>query len=441
MTDTTILIQKNSNGKVKHIILTLDGDTLHREWGIVGGKLQKTSNTYGFINPGKSNELDPEASARAAYERVISTKTKEGYQETVDLNDLSAFDKNQKTDQDIDLDNLPTEFCCSKPTASISDQDLDALIFSKNSRFFLKYNGSCHYIMIGLSGEVKIYTRRMDDHTVKYPEIIKEVKDRCFSPGTLFITEFCIDPELNLPHMEAFKLMSSISKSNVHNGKPKTDLAKNFARQDVNNGGHRVRACVFGVLYYGGEKTWDYPMNDIQQILSREIHEIEIKDCLFYPEEILIGSSKVAREFVKAYKTQHEGLVAWDMSKSMEVTMNGKPKRRAAFKIKPRSEMDVIAYGWNEGTGDLQGKIGSLKICKLDNSGKLVDIGSVGSGLKPLRGDCDVHKWTFPCVIEVEYDQVFAKTGALQFPSFSKVHEDKQLSDIETFEEHLKGAA
>ncbi|GAG24122.1 unnamed protein product, partial [marine sediment metagenome] len=46
METITYLVQKNSHGKVKFIQFTLAGATLTREWGVIGGVIQGTTNTY-----------------------------------------------------------------------------------------------------------------------------------------------------------------------------------------------------------------------------------------------------------------------------------------------------------------------------------------------------------------------------------------------------------
>lgn len=420
----TLLVQKNSNGRVKHIILTLSGDTLHRQWGVLGGKLQETSNTYDSINPGKANELTPQEAALADHDRIVARKIKEGYTKAESLD----LDEAEIQHEAMDLNDIPTQFCCSKPTATITDAALDKLIQSGNAWFQTKRNGLCHYILTDMAGEVKIYTRRMDDHTVKYPHIVQEVKakSRIYLPGTLFITEFVVDPAYGLPHMEAFTLMSSISKSNVSGGKPKADLAKNFARQAI----HKVRALVFGVMYYNGIKKWHMSYQAQLDLLGDTIPKEPVGQLLFRPDALFFNSAAEVREYVRSNKAMIEGLVVWDLTEAMEVTMNGKPKRRAAWKLKAKDEMDVIAFSYNEGSGDLQGKIGSLNIGKYYASGKVFSMGSVGSGLKPLEGDCDIDSWVFPCVVHVEYDQQFP-TGALQFPVYVCKHADKTIEDVD----------
>ena len=45
-----ILVQPSTHGRIKFIELTVVGDTMTSEWGLVDGKTQETSNTYDYIN-------------------------------------------------------------------------------------------------------------------------------------------------------------------------------------------------------------------------------------------------------------------------------------------------------------------------------------------------------------------------------------------------------
>ena len=250
MSKEIILVKNNSRGKPQYQKVLLDDSVVSREWGLIGGKVQQTSNEYKVVNAGKANELSPQEAALAGFTRIVKKKLKEGYLKTQSLNNLP--DLNQEIN--IDLDNIPESFCVSKPTQKVSVAALDKLIASGNAKFFIKYNGLCHYILIKADGEIKLFTRRWYDHTRKYPEIVKEVAEAKYPNGTLLVAEFCIDPSLKIPHMTAFKLMSSISKSDTKAGICKSELPKTIARQKE----HRVRAAVISILYSQGTKTWDY---------------------------------------------------------------------------------------------------------------------------------------------------------------------------------------
>lgn len=413
-----ILVQRNSSGRVKYIILTQNKDIVDRIWGLIDGKFQETSNTYDYINKGKANQLDPEQAAISDYDRIIQTKTKEGYIIVESLDDLPDLDNNE-----MNFDNVPLELCCSKPNTKIEDKKLNALIKSGKLKIDRKYNGLCHFISINSVGDIKIYTRRIDDHTTKYPILVESIKKQNFPPNTLLIGELVIDPTLNIPHLEGFKLISQISKSNTVKGKLKEDLTKSFNYQKK----HKVRYAVFNILYYDSEPIWQKPYGDIIENFISKLPYVYDDDVIFQPEILNFDSAEEVRKRAKDHIEMDEGMVVWDLSQSVEVTFNGKPKRRACYKVKASRDDDVIAYNWLEGKGDHQGQIGSLLIGKYDKDGNMIDMGRVGSGLEDEA--CTPDNWKFPCVIEIKYDNRFP-TKKYQFPRFTKIHEDKLPEDI-----------
>lgn len=416
-----ILVQKNSLGRVKYIILLLEGDTVSREWALIGSeKIQKTSNTYSYINKGKANELSPAESAKEDFERIITNKTKEGYAIAESLDKLPDLDSNK-----MDFNDIPVEFCCSKPYTSISEFKLNKMIGNEKARFFIKENGVCTYILITEDQDVKIYSRRIDEHTKKYPKIVEAVKSIRYLPNTLLITEFVIDPSLKIPHMEGFKLMSSISRSDTLKGKVKENIDQTIALQEI----HEVKAVVFNVLFYNGKDLTDLPYSEVYDLHIEHLKNSK-QSTLIIPEELEFPDYESANKWAKKNKLQHEGLVVWDREENAEITYNGKPSRRACYKLKPVTEDDVIAYDWKEGSGTKQGKVGSVYIGKYNHTGdEIIPLGRVGSGFKIKEGHCELDYWDFPCVIEIIYDQRFP-TGKYQFPRYSKTHLEKIPSDI-----------
>lgn len=418
------LVQKNSYGRIKFIEMILDSDTVHRNWGLIGGKSQSTSNRYGYINKGKSNELSPEESAKEDFNRLIESRIKEGYLVTKSLEELPDFDNDN-----MNFDSLPVQFCCSKPHTSISKTKLNKLLKEKRAKLFIKENGLCHFILITSKKEVKIYTRRIDDHTRKYPRIVKEVERLDFPPNTLLVGELIIDPELDMPHMAAFKAVSSVSRSDTLKGKVKEDISKTLKLQEETP----VKMVIFNILFMDGvdfTKTLDY-----DKVLNLIDSFVLGKNELLRPREMKFDTYDKAYDWAKENLIVFEGLVAWCIEENAEITYNGKPNRRACYKLKATREDDVVAYGWEEGSGSKQGKIGSLLIGKYNEDDEIVPMGKVGAGLRIKEGDCDIENWQFPCVIEIEYEQRFGDTGRYQFPRFTKKHEDKIPSDIRISEE------
>lgn len=435
----TTIIQEAIFGKTKYIEFTLNGDTLERTWGLMGGAEQATSNTYDYINKGKSNQKTPEQAASADLHRIVAKKCKEGYRVINTGYNLDQFPEgwisdNQGHNDDSslgDFDCLPTAFCMSKPRNSMTksqEKKINIFLVDGTACCDIKVNGICHYILATSTGDVRVYTRRMDDHTKKYPQLVAAVRASNIPPYSLLIAELTVANHRYIPHMAAFKAISEISKVDTVGGKLKDDLTKSLKRQEKSP----VQAVIFGALYWNRRPlvesmtmkenkehilTW---LNSIANPVVTE-NQIPILSC---PETIhSINSIRAGKSYLQSRGDDLEGLVIWMLDEKMEVSFNGKPKRRAAFKLKIKKDIDVIATGYVEGKGDRQGKIGALKIAEFVD-GKLVDLGTVGSGIRDDQAD--PKDWTFPCVIEIQYDNRYS-TGKFQFSRFTKVHEDKTV--------------
>jgi bifunctional non-homologous end joining protein LigD len=96
------------------------------------------------------------------------------------------------------------------------------------------------------------------------------------------------------------------------------------------------------------------------------------------------------------------------------------------IKLKRVYEMSAIVTSLNEGTGSRRNSFGSLALALFDDAGRLVSIGSVGSGFTE-RDLSDLKSRQPPFVVEVRYQEW---TGsALRMPIFKGVREDVPLTD------------
>jgi len=416
----THLVQKNSTGRIKFITFNIRGNIICREWGLIDGKKQHQESVCDYINKGKINELSPNEAAEADCQRIIETKIKEGYQLVKDLNNI-IFEDNKT---ELDFNSIPTELCCSKPIKNPNIKKINKALKEGRCTLPIKYNGMCHYILCTPERKIKIYTRRMDDHTEKYPFLVYQLEQDCVFPErSIAICELVVDPLLKLPHMEGFKILSKISRLDTLKGKLKEDQTQSLNLQKE----YPVKAAIFGMLYWGGNCV-------ACQMDSRDRFKMN-KDypgkMYFVPVDSGFESYEEAIEFLedKENGLLYEGFIAWMLDEKLDISFSGKPKRRAAYKIKVPKEDDVIAYDWNKGKEE--GKIGSLCIGKLKHEygwePSIVEFGNVGTGLKDK--DLDPSTWNFPQVIEIIYDQRFP-TGKYQFPRFNKKHEDKVPEDV-----------
>jgi hypothetical protein len=424
MPDKVFLVVKPAaNDKILYQRLTLSDAFVVKQWGFVGGAESESDHGHGFTNEGKSNQLTPNETAEASWKRDCKKLLLNGCWEVPDLEPESMPDFTAVPP--VDLDNIPTALTLSKPTQSIGIRTLNTLHKSGFAKYFIKYNGLNHYVVIDANGKAKLFTRKWFERTTKYPEIVKEIEGMGLPRSSMLVVELVIDPILRMPHMNAFLRMCKIDKTDTKNGICTDDQSDSIMLQQTT----KVKAAVYGILFTEGKPVWE-SIYDVQlKTLQTAIPKITENKLLFVPSEVPISSAKAALDIVRIHRHKIEGLIVWDTREAMKMTMDGKPARCACWKLKFKSECDIIAWGWQEGRGKNQGRIGSLKIGQYGSDGEMIDLGTVG-GLKDDQKE--PNEWDFPCVIEVKYDQRFPDTGCFQFGSFVKPHESKTVDEVDT---------
>jgi len=406
----------------RYVILKRFRDTVWREYGMWGtDKPQSTSNAYKAINEGKKNALTPEDAAKADFIRERDRFVDEGYQ-AVDFDEKTWTPDLTVKGFTLDLTNPPKSFCVSKPKTEIADKALDKMIKDGRALCQVKENGLCHWIFktadpAGGPSIVRIFTRRMDEVTSKYLALGSYVRSDLYIPeGTILAVELIVPGEGH--QLQRFKRMCSISRSDVVKGVCKPDQSATHALINETP----VQAVVFHAPYWGGEAAGVY--SEVWARIEPFHHRL-----LRGPEQIgPIKSAAAATAWIDAHKDECEGMVIWDLQDCIEISFTGKPKRRNAYKRKPVREADVIATGWEEGTGKRQGKIGALLISQAHpETGEMVFCGKVASGLTDESSE--LSYWEFPTAIQIEYAERFEETGKFQHPRLVGKHPDKQPAE------------
>lgn len=411
------------------------GDTVYRTWGQAGGEMQDTSNTYDAINVGKANELSPEEAAFADYDRKINKHLKEGYKVVRSNTHKNSaiiynFEQEMKLGNRAHIPFIPPAFCASKPTAKITskkEEYLDELFKSGRAVAFAKYNGICHFILVNENGLIIIYTRRLNNHTRKYPAIVAEFEKMDLPRNTIWMVEFHVSTFDN--HILNFKRMSEISKLDTLKGEVKANVNACLKKQIKNT----VRVAVLACLYYDSQPVCnDFLWDDSYMV---HVHKPLLTYANKYGAPVhfhvmqSLGSTSVqeTKNRLEPIQTEMEGAVIWMLDENIEISWDGKPKRRAGFKVIIPNTIDMVATGWKPGKGDRQNKVGSVQISEYNEKGELVDCGWVGSGIKD--DEAEPGNWEFPCVVEIEYTNRFP-TGKFQHPRFNKIHENKTVEEM-----------
>lgn len=396
------LYHESSSGtgfKQWSIWMEADKKTVTVEWGKVGHTLQTSSDTaVPKGKPGTKSYMDEFACAQFNYDRQIRKKREEGYRETMDDADV----------QDL-FSGLTKRFVPAKPR---NDVDVDALLkLEAKGKLWIqrKRDGQRHLVLITSKGDVRIYSRRMDDMTGHFPLLCAKIKSLNLPKKTILDGEVLIDRD----GKDDFRAVGTITRSKAAKG------AEREAKLPV-------RFMAFDCLYYAGKPVWEQPYEyRYHEVLCNHlpVGEWEGHGPVFVPP-VLNEQGITLKKLMKGAKSMKwEGLVCWLWEDPTLVRDGGKPKRTGCIKWKPKQEQDFIATDYFLGSGELSDVVGGFYIQEYAPDGSIRDCGKVGTGLDAQMRK-DALKWKYPCVLSVEFDKQEPE-GKLRFPVVLKKHEDK----------------
>ncbi|MDP2696100.1 MAG: hypothetical protein Q8O87_02495 [bacterium] len=440
-------------GKLTDLVWKIEqrGDSYITQHGQLDGAMQEYSDT-----PGPKGLVESAAFVSAEdnclfhVNREIRKKVESGYIEYYNglplTKQINTIDFNQS---------LPKCFCSYKPQTSIADAALASLHAKGLARYTRKYDGQCHLLVHHTFGW-KVYTRRIDDTTAKFPELINQLNQlKQFGPGTIIIGELlCLKPN----GVDDFKSISRFCRSTPEE-----------ARRLVLHGEvHEPIFMMYDTLYHNGNDWKNKSYDDRSKLLKtlpplqRVIdYELLTSPNPFSKNKILIVSVDYCQvspdtweSFVKA--RGWEGFVITDGSAKPGnnfYSFNGKAKRpKGCYKLKPSYEEDVVIYAGFVGTGKRLGGVGSVFVKqKHPDTGKWFNCGKVGSGfsdadladvekliadnnipvvekekdaLKSLNGDNGI-------VMMLGYSERQPGSNKFRFPVFNRVRFDKRVDECE----------
>ena len=282
--------------------------------------------------------------------------------------------------------------------------------------------------------EIKIFTRRLDEVTKQFPEVVEFVK-KCVNAK-----EFILDSEAvgYDPKSGKYLPFQSISQRI----KRKYDIEK-MAKE------FPVEVNVFDIIQYEGKSLLSTPFIERRKIIEKIISPSQKK--LVLAKQIITDNMKEAEAFYKeALKVGEEGVMVKNLQGIYQ------PGSRVGFgvKVKPVMEsLDLVIVGAEWGTGKRGGWLTSYVLaCR--KAHQFLEIGKVGTGIKELEEEGvsfkELTELLKPLVvseegkvvrikpeiiIEVNYEEIqksptYASGYALRFPRFVRLREDKALSDV-----------
>jgi len=300
-----------------------------------------------------------------------------------------------------------------------------------------------------------LYTRRLENVTKQFPEIVQYVKENVKADS------FIIDSEAvgYDPKTGKYLAFQSISQR-IRRKHGIEEMAKKFP----------VELNIFDIISHEGKTLLKEPFSKRRDILKKIVAEKEKKITL--AKQLVTGSNKEAEAFYKQSLAAGEEGVMFKNLKGIY-----KPGARVGYgmKLKPVMEtLDLVIVGAEWGTGKRGGWLSSFTLACFDpDTGSFLEIGKVGTGIKELEQEEGNKKngeeseanegvtfeqltemikpliineegrevkATPAIVIEVKYEEIqkspnYGSGFALRFPRLVRLREDRAPDEISTISE------
>jgi len=229
-----------------------------------------------------------------------------------------------------------------------------------------KYDG--FRMLIGKQGDkISIHTRRLENVTAQFPEVVKLVKENVK-------TESCIiDGEAvgYDPKTKKYVPFQNISQRI----KRKYDIEQ--MAKDV-----PVELNIFDILYYDGQSTIKKTFTERRKIIEKIIKEKPLYIRLAV--QILTDNDNEAEKFYhQSLDAGNEGV----MFKSLETPYKPGSRVGSMVKLKPVMEtLDVVVIGAEWGEGKRAGWLTSYTVAVYDeDTDEYLEIGKFGTGIKEKK--------------------------------------------------------
>ncbi len=314
----------------------------------------------------------------------------------------------------------------------------EALKAFENPALEYKYDGA--RIIIHKKGDrVWLYTRRLENVTRQFPELIGYVNE-CVKAGDCVIEGEMLGFDSKTGKPMPFQFLSQRIKRKYEIEKVVKEIP--------------IQVNLFDIVYLEGKELFREPLRLRRKALEGIVKPRRGKFQL--AKQLITKDLKKARDFYKeALEAGQEGLIVKNLDASYQ------PGRRVGYwlKVKPTMEnLDLVIIGAQWGTGKRAGWLGSL-VLGCQNKGEFLECGMIGTGIKEKedQGGASFPKLTEmlrphiesdkgrdvsirpKIVVEVAYEEIqkspnYSSGYALRFPRVIRIRPDKSPSDADTLE-------
>lgn len=330
-------------------------------------------------------------------------------------------------------------------------------IVGKPAAFEYKYDGFRVMVNKSADGEVKIFTRALEDVTAQFPDIVEAVEKNVDAKSFILDGE-AVGFDARTGEYTDFQAISQ-------------RIRRKYGIEEMRKS-LPVELVVFDIVYLStgdnpngpdGENLVEMPNSERRKIIERIVAEKPKKIVL--AKRIVTSDEKEVEVFYdEALADNQEGL----MGRRLDAGYKPGARIGHAVKLKPEdSDFDLVITGAEWGTGKRAGWLTSFDISCRDESGELLSVGKVSTGLKEIVEEGREQKaegsLTFKEMTDLLEERVLESEGrhvkvrpeivvavqfqnvqrspqnssgfGLRFPRILKIRPDRGVGDIATVED------
>ncbi len=288
-------------------------------------------------------------------------------------------------------------------------------------------------------GKISLFTRRMEEVTHQFPEVVEYVKENVKGDDFILDSEIVGYDRKTKKYMPFQKISQRIRrKYNIQ------EMAEKFP----------VEVNVFDCMLYGGKTMLEKDFAERRKLLEKVVKQKEKKIVL--AKNLISDNEKEILKFYKeALKAGHEGV----MFKNLHAKY--RPGRYVGYMAKLKEVLDtldlvIIAAEW--GHGKRAKTLSSYIVACKNEDGDLVEIGKVSTGVKEKEAEVTFETITDELkplitaekgnvvelkpkiIIEVAFEEIqksptYTSGMALRFPRVIRFRLDKGLDDVSTLDD------
>jgi DNA ligase-1 len=310
----------------------------------------------------------------------------------------------------------------------------------KPAAFEYKYDGFRMMINKDNKGKIKIFTRRLDEVSNQFPDVVQYVKQHIKAKSFIIDSE-AVGFNKKTKKYTPFQAVSQRIKRK-HNIQ---ELVKKLP----------IEVNAFDILYLNGKELTNEPFEKRTKILRKII--VNKRYHLKTAHQLITSNEEQALKFYKqSLKDNQEGV----MIKNLKDKYQPGARVGHMLKLKPaENELDLVITGGEYGKGKRAGALASFTLsCKNDKTNEFLEIGKA-SGLKEKQEEGlsfkELTKKIKPIitkehgrkvdikpkiVVTIRYQNIQRsptyKSGfALRFPRIIQLRPDRHIKSVATIKE------